>query len=325
MIDQSAPATKPNSSHSTIVGELPGNSFNDYRISTDLSSELRVATLAYFSIQQEFNHIGKAIKSGATPKIERISPLLEALVASVIRNPAAGVWLARLKSKSSYAHRHCISCAILCAVMGRQLGLDEDAMFELGLGGLFMDSGKLLLPDSLLRKTQSLTEEEQRETHSHTELGLKAVKRAGLPDRVVQVIQHHHERFDGSGYPAGLKGTDIHLYARIAAIVDCYDAMTSPRYYATPIPHSEAIMKLASWRKTLFQKELVELTNGEVAVVSEFRPGMGRKPELTVILNREKKRLPRKRVIVLTGKEGTIDIARNLPPDAYDLDPEALF
>ena len=341
MIDQSAPATKPNRSHSTIVGELPGNSFTDYRISTDLSSELRVATLAYFSIQQEFNHIGKAIKSGATPTIERISPLLEALVASVIRNPAAGVWLARLKSKSSYAHRHCISCAILCAVMGRQLGLDEDAMFELGLGGLFMDSGKLLLPDSLLRKTQSLTEEEQRETHSHTELGLKAVKRAGLPDRVVQVIQHHHERFDGSGYPAGLKGTDIPLYARIAAIVDCYDAMTSPRYYATPIPHSEAIMKLASWRKTLFQKELVdtfiqaiglyppgslvELTNGEVAVVSEFRPGMGRKPELTVILNREKKRLPRKRVIVLTGKEGTIDIARNLPPDAYDLDPEALF
>ena len=341
MIDQSAPATKPNSSHSTIVGELPGNSFTDYRISTDLSSELRVATLAYFSIQQEFNHIGKAIKSGATPTIERISPLLEALVASVIRNPAAGVWLARLKSKSSYAHRHCISCAILCAVMGRQLGLDEDAMFELGLGGLFMDSGKLLLPDSLLRKTQSLTEEEQRETNSHTELGLKAVKRAGLPDRVVQVIQHHHERFDGSGYPAGLKGTDIPLYARIAAIVDCYDAMTSPRYYATPIPHSEAIMKLVSWRKTLFQKELVdtfiqaiglyppgslvELTNGEVAVVSEFRPGMGRKPELTVILNREKKRLPRKKVIVLTGKEGTIDIARNLPPDAYDLDPEALF
>jgi tRNA A22 N-methylase len=70
---------------------------------------------------------------------------------------------------------------------------------------------------------------------------------------------------------------------------------------------------------------LVELTNGEVAVVSEFRPGMGRKPELTVILDREKKRLPRKKILVLTGQEGNIDIARNLPPDAYDLDPEALF
>ncbi len=341
MINQTAPASKANAIHPKISDELPNSSGSEYRISTDLSSELRVATLVYFSIQQEFNHISKAIKAGATPKIDGISPLLEALVASVIRNPAAGVWLARLKSKSSYAHRHCISCAILCAVMGRQLGLDSDSMFQLGLSGLFMDSGKLLLPDRLLRKIESLTEEEQQEARSHTELGLKAVKRAGLPVQVVQVIQSHHERFDGSGYPGGLTGSDIPLYARIASIVDCYDAMTSPRYYATPIPHSEAIMKLASWRKSLFQKELVdtfiqaiglyppgslvELTNGEVAVVSEFRPGMGRKPELTVILDREKKRLPRKKVIVLTGKEGNIDIAKNLPPDAYNLDPEAIF
>jgi hypothetical protein len=90
MIDQSAPATKPNSSHSTIVGELPGNSFTDYRISTDLSSELRVATLAYFSIQQEFNHIGKAIKSGATRRSSALvhcsrlwSPVLSAILPPV--------------------------------------------------------------------------------------------------------------------------------------------------------------------------------------------------------------------------------------------------
>jgi HD-GYP domain-containing protein (c-di-GMP phosphodiesterase class II) len=105
---------------------------------------------------------------GQHQKLNASVPLLEALVASVIRNPAAGVWLARLKSKSSYAHRHCISCAILCTVMGRQLGLDADAMFELGLGGLFMDSGKLLLPDSLLRKVDSLTaEEHRRDTQSY--------------------------------------------------------------------------------------------------------------------------------------------------------------
>lgn len=155
------------------------------------------------------------------------------------------------------------------------------------------------------------------------------------------MIRHHHERFDGSGYPDQLRGTEIPLLARIAGIVDCYDAMTSPRYYATPIVHSEAIMKLAGWRKTLFQKELVdtfiqaiglyppgslvELTSGEVAVVSDFKVGMGRKPELTVILDASKKRLSRKKALKLTGKEGNIDIAKNLPPDAYNLDPEALF
>ena len=100
-------------------------------------------------------------------------------------------------------------------------------------------------------------------------------------------------------------------------------------------------MKMAGWRKTLFQKELVdtfiqaiglyppgslvELTTGEVAVVSDFRSGMGRKPELTVILDANKKRLSRKKDLVLSGQEGNVDIAKNLPPDAYDLDPEALF
>ena len=339
-MNQTAPASQT-TSYSSLSDELSHRVISQYSISTDLSSELRVATLAYFSLQQEFNRISKAIKTGATPEIERISPLLQALVESIIRNPAAGVWLARLKSKSSYAHRHCISCAILCTVMGRQLGLDIESMFKLSLAGLFMDNGKLLLPDSLMRKTESLTDEEVLETHQHIQLGLKSVRKAGLPEEVLQTIRSHHERFDGSGYPSQLAGTDIPLYARIASIVDCYDAMTSPRYYATPIPHSEAIMKLAGWRKSLFQKELVdtfiqaiglyppgslvELTSGEVAVVIDFRVGMGRKPELTVILDANKKRLVRKKVLKLSGKEGNIDIAKNLPPDAYDLDPEALF
>jgi putative nucleotidyltransferase with HDIG domain len=340
MMNQTAEAVA-NASHSNLAAELAQKNLSEYSISTDLSSELRVGTLAYFSIQQEFNRIGKAVVSGTTPNVERITPLLQALVDSTVRNPAAGVWLARLKSKSSYAHRHCISCAILCAVMGRQLGLDKESMLKLSLAGIFMDIGKLMLPNSLLRKSGSLSREEQQETHKHTELGLSALAQTTLPDEVLQVIRHHHERFDGSGYPDQLTGNEIPLYARIAGIVDCYDAMTSPRYYATPIAHSEAIMRLAGWRKTLFQKELVdtfiqaiglyppgslvELTSGEVAVVSDFRVGMGRKPELTVILDANKQRLTRKRVLRLTGKEGNVDIAKNLPPDAYDVDPEALF
>ncbi|MBT5387270.1 MAG: HD-GYP domain-containing protein [Porticoccaceae bacterium] len=340
MMNQTAEAVA-NASHSNLAAELAQKNLSEYSISTDLSSELRVGTLAYFSIQQEFNRIGKAVVSGTMPNVERITPLLQALVDSTVRNPAAGVWLARLKSKSSYAHRHCISCAILCAVMGRQLGLDKESMFKLSLAGLFMDIGKLMLPNSLLRKSGSLSREEQQETHKHTELGLSALAQTTLPEEVLQVIRHHHERLDGSGYPDQLTGNEIPLYARIAGIVDCYDAMTSPRYYATPIAHSEAIMRLAGWRKTLFQKELVdtfiqaiglyppgslvELTSGEVAVVSDFRVGMGRKPELTVILDANKQRLTRKRVLRLTGKEGNVDIAKNLPPDAYDVDPEALI
>ena len=204
-----------------------------------------------------------------------------------------------------------------------------------------MDIGKLHLPDSLLRKSTELNNQERAETRSHIEHGLAILADSNLSTEVIAAVQYHHERFNGCGYPKQLSGTDIPLYARIAGIVDCYDAMTSPRYYATPIPHSEAILKLAGWRARLFQKELVdtfiqaiglyppgslvELTNGEVAVVSDYKAGMGRKPKLTVILDVNKRRLAKKKVISITGKEGSIDIARNLPPDAYNLDPEALF
>ncbi|MDA7853348.1 HD domain-containing protein [Porticoccaceae bacterium] len=341
LIQQATAATKQTINTLPLSHELMHRDGAEYTISTDISSELRVATLAYLSIQQEFNRISKAVKNHEKPDIKRIEPFVEALVESIIRNPAAAVWLARLKSKSSYAHRHSISCAILCCVMGRQLALDRKELFQLALSGLLMDIGKLHLPETLLRKSTDLNAEERTEMRRHIEHGLVILEDSYLPSDIIAAVHYHHERFNGCGYPDQLAGTDVPLYARIAGIVDCYDAMTSPRYYATPIPHSEAILKLAGWRARLFQKELVdtfiqaiglyppgslvELTNGEVAVVSDYRAGMGRKPKLTVILDVNKRRLTHKKVISITGKEGTIDIARNLPPDAYNLDPEALF
>jgi HD-GYP domain-containing protein (c-di-GMP phosphodiesterase class II) len=340
-IQQPALADRQKITSLPLHQELAQRNDSDYQVSTDIASELRVATLAYLSIQQEFNRMCKAVKAGHKPDIKRLDTYIEGLVDSIIRNPAAAVWLARLKSKSSYAHRHCISCAILSSVMGRQLGLNRDELFQLALSGLLMDIGKLNLSEALLRKTTDLTRAERAEARSHIQLGLALLEDQPLPVEVLSAVRHHHERFNGCGYPNQLTGTDIPLYARIAGIVDCYDAMTSPRYYATPIPHSEAVLKLAGWRSRLFQKELVdtfiqaiglyppgslvELTNGEVAVVSDYKAGMGRKPKLTIILDVNKRRLSQKKVLALSGKEGTIDIARNLPPDAYNLDPEALF
>ncbi|MDG1079184.1 MAG: HD domain-containing phosphohydrolase, partial [Porticoccaceae bacterium] len=247
----SQPNTQPATAEQQKINTLPLNhelinrNCGDYKISTDISSELRVATLAYLSIQQEFNRIGKTVKNYQKPDIQRLEPFVQAMVESIIRNPAAAVWLARLKSKSSYAYRHSISCAILCCVMGRQLNLDQKELFQLALSGLLMDIGKLHLPDSLLRKSTELSNQERAETRSHIEHGLAILADSNLSTDVMAAVQYHHERFNGCGYPQQLSGTDIPLYARIAGIVDCYDAMTSPRYYATPIPHSKAILKLA--------------------------------------------------------------------------------
>ena len=138
--------------------------------------------------------------------------------------------------------------------MARQLGLSREELFNLTLSGLLIDIGKLRLPDALLRKATELTAAESHLARRHIQDGIGILKNTSLPIEIINAVRHHHERFNGCGYPSQLAGTDIPLYARIAGIVDCYDALTSPRYYATPIPHSEAILKLAGWRARLFQK-----------------------------------------------------------------------
>jgi len=196
---QPALAEKQNITSLPLRQELAQRNGSEYRVSTDIASELRVATLAYLSIQQEFNRISKAIKANSKPDIKRLDVFIEGLVESIIRNPAAAVWLARLKSKSSYAHRHCISCAILSSVMGRQLGLNRDELIQLALSGLLIDIGKINLPDGLLRKTTDLTSSERAETRSHIALGLDLLEDLPLPVEVLSAVRHHHERFNGCG------------------------------------------------------------------------------------------------------------------------------
>lgn len=321
--------------------ELSKKSLKHYLITSSIATELGIATQCYFGIQKEFTQFVRLIQAGRYPDIQALEQSLGSLVNSVIRNPAASVWLSRLKSKSSYTYRHCVASAILCCVMGRQLGLELSELKQLSLAGLLMDCGKVLLPNTLLRKKEKLSEEELQLAQSHIELGIKSLRKLCLPDTVIDTIKYHHERYDGSGYPEKLEGTHIPLFARIAGIVDSYDAMVSPRFHAAPVPHNEALKKLASFRDTLFQKELVdifiqaiglyppgslvELTNGEVGVVTNINSGSDRKPEVKIILDASKKRLSRRIVLNLEEAGHNTDIAKTLPPDAYNLDPEALL
>lgn len=325
----------------SLRDELNHRKSNQYSIRTDISAELGRASRIYLQIQQEMVRLSHRFTTGRNLDIRPLSALCEQLVDSVINNPASAVWLARLKSKSSYGIRHRIAAGILCAVMGRQLGLAPGELLELCLVGLLQDVGMLQIPDDLLRKQGTLSPQEVSEIRSHVGKSLKVLKHSGLSQSVFEGIRSHHERFDGSGYPDGLTGSQIPLYARIAGIVDCYDAMISPRHYATPLPHADALLKISRWRKTLFQKELidtfvqaiglyppgslVELSSGEVAVITDYEDGNSRKPQLRVILDEKKQRLTRGRVLSLTEHEGDTIIAKALPPGAYDLDPEAIL
>ncbi len=308
-----------------------------------VTEEIKTAHQAYENITGEFEDMASRISSGKTLSIANLNDVVNPLVDSILRNPGASIWLARLKSQDSYTYRHCIAVAIWCSVIGRQIGLPKKELTLLSMGGMLLDIGKLKIPGAILNKTAQLSEREFTLVKKHVELSLKMVESSSrtLPQAVIDMIASHHERFNGSGYPRALQGTQIPLYARIAAIADCYDAVTSQRVYAQPIPHALAIKKMYEWRGYDFQPELieafiqsvgvypagtlVELSSGAVGIVIKENPGKRLRPQVLIILDSDKQQLPDFQEVNLADPSGSIDILRTLEPGAYGLDPEALY
>ncbi len=312
-----------------------------------VTSEIKTANNAYQQIKNEFDSMAGRINSGKALNISNLNEVVTPLVDSIVRNPGASVWLARLKSQDSYTYRHCIAVAIWCSVIGRQIGLPKKELALLSMGGMLLDIGKLKIPGAVLNKKQQLSEREFALVKKHVDLSLKMADSSSqrIPKPVMDMIASHHERFNGSGYPQALQGTQIPLYARIAAIADCYDAITSHRVYAQPIPHALAIKKMYEWRGYDFQPELieafiqsvgiyptgtlVELSSREVGIVVKENPGKRLRPQVLVILDADKKQLEDFKEIDLANFVGAdrrvIEILKTLEPGAYGLDPEALY
>ena len=253
---------------------------------------------------------------------------------------------ARLKQQDTYTYQHSVGASIWAVALARQLGLPRPDLRSLAIGGLLFDIGKLRLNPELLGTTRSLTDAEFGELRSHVTLGVEMIKDSGLMNKdVLDMVAHHHERHDGSGYPGGLSGDDIPVFARIAAIVDCYDAITSHRSYSRAIPPSSAIKKLYEWRDLEFQAELVEefiqavgiypagtlveLSSGEVAVVvAEYRTRRLR-PKVMVLLDTNKEACLEVKMIDLLTEKTTADgkpleITSSLEPEAYGIDMAAI-
>ncbi len=318
-----------------------------YREQSSVTQEIKVAQGAYENIRAEFDSMVNRIGSGKIINIAQLSGVINPLVDSITRNPGASIWLARLKSQDSYTYRHCIAVAIWCTVIGRQIGLPKKELALLSMGGMLLDIGKLKIPPVILNKKQQLSEREFVLVKKHVDLSLKMAKESSriMPQAVIDMIASHHERFNGSGYPEGTKGTQIPLYARIAAIADCYDAITSQRVYAKPITHALAIKQMYEWRGYDFQPELieafiqavgiyptgtlVELTSGEVGIVVKENPGKRLRPQVLVILDGDKQHrsdfIEMDLAAPIEVGSQAIEIAKTLEPGAHGLDPETLY
>jgi putative nucleotidyltransferase with HDIG domain len=187
-------------------------------------------------------------------KLNKYAKDLEDSYVSTVRVLAAAI-----DARDQYTHGHSTRVSMFSLQLGRELGLDKAELEELEVACLFHDIGKIKTPDSILRKRNKLTVSEYKEMMRHTEYGAEILSKAPSLQKYIPPVRHHHEWFNGKGYPDGLKGDAIPLYAAIIAITDTYDAMTSNRPYRGAISELETLEEIAKCSGTQFSPELVKV------------------------------------------------------------------
>lgn len=227
-----------------------------YPIQTTVEEEIKQARASYDDALDLVSSLTKEIMTGRTVKTQAIKQTLGKLTASILRNPDAFMWLKQLKNKDSYTYGHCVDACGLAVTFGRHLGLPKAELDDLAAGTLLFDIGKLQLPDELLKKPGRLTDQEYALVKRHVEFGARIVSEMKGPTKgMLEVVVHHHERHDGKGYPRKVAGHKIPVNGRIAALVDCYDAITSDRPYSEAMPSYEAIRLLYEFPSINFEPQ----------------------------------------------------------------------
>lgn len=185
---------------------------------------------------------------GQVIDLNTVTPLVDDIATTVRRDVAAMFRGTRLKSQNDYTYLHSVAVCALMVDFAIHLGFDDDAVRTIGTAGLLHDIGKVAIPDEILCKPGRLETDETTIMRRHPREGHAILTDSGEMSSVaLDVCLHHHERIDGSGYPDGLSGEDISLHARIAAICDVYDAVTSIRPYKRPWSPHEALMQMQQW------------------------------------------------------------------------------
>ena len=225
-------------------------------------------------------------RMGNAIKVEQVAELVEEINQSIARNSDALISLARLKNADNYTYLHSVAVCALMIALGRQLGLEGAVLNEAGMAGLLHDVGKMFIPGDVLNKPGRLTDDEFVIIKGHPQKGWELLRNCpGVSATALDVCLHHHENVTGTGYPDQISGEALSLYARMCAVCDVYDAITSDRCYKRGWAPGEAIRKMTEWKDGRFDEAvfrafvktvgiyptgtLVKLKSGRLGVVME--------------------------------------------------------
>ncbi len=318
-----------------------------YKEAASLDAELPRARSAIAETASVLRQITNDVEVGGAIDSAKVQEAASGITESVVRNPDAATLLVQLQEKSGETFNRAIHVSVMMSIFGRFLQLPRESIDRLGLLGLLQDAGKLKLPTALLRKREPLTPQEEAIFQTHVDHSVEILNSTpGLPNDLSGLASLHHEHFDGSGYPRGLRGSAIAFPGMIAAIVDAFDTLIAPPPHGKHMSPSNALNLIYKGRGTKFQPALVEqfiqcvgvypvgsaveLNTGEVGIVIAQNALRRLQPRVMVVKDAKGyEHRPYKMLDLSKEPKATRDelyrIRRTLEYDAIKVDPRELF
>jgi HD-GYP domain-containing protein (c-di-GMP phosphodiesterase class II) len=318
-----------------------------YKELATVEDELPRARNVYTQATNIVQSMSRAVVSNSAIDGGRAKQAVTEITDSVIRNPDAMMLLVTMREKAQETLNRATQVSVYMTVFGRFLQLERERLELLGLIGLLQDVGMLKLPAGMPARRADLTAEEEQVFRGHVESGVEILsKTAGLPAELPGFASLHHERYDGSGYPRGLKGSAISQIGAMAGIVDTFDMLTAPAPYGVQMPPSNALSVLFQNRGTQFHAALVEqfiqcvgafpvgsvveLNSGEIGVVITQNLVKRLQPRVMVVQDAKGNPIHPHKILDLmkepmAGPGEPYRIRRTLDQGTVRIDPKELF
>lgn len=314
-----------------------------YESTSSIQKEVIKVKKLQAHVYEAIDNVYAGLENGIDVSVKETERVADGMVESIIRNPDAMVWLAKMNESDSHTYRHSVNASIWALVFGRHLGLDKKRLKTLAMGVLLSHIGKIKLDFELVERADSLTGSELQTYQSYVGLSVDMLDdMENLSSGVNAIVRFHQERHNGSGFPEGVTGEKIPLLAKIAGLVDHYQYLITPREAQRGQSPLEAVSSLYELRNIAFQKDLVEkfieavgvyptgtlveLSSSEVGIVTGHNQERRLQPTVMVVLDPSKRPLKNGRLVDLMEynrdcKESqSLYIRESLPKGAYDID-----
>ena len=314
-----------------------------YNVQASIKKEVSRATKLHRHVYDAIDHVFSSIEHGGDVSAQETENVATGMVDSVLRNPDALVWLAKMNDEDAHSYQHSVKASIWALVFGRHLGLNKLMLKTLAMGVLLSHIGKAKVARNILENTDGFDGDELKSYQQYVQYGVELVSSMrDLGEGVSSVVEYHQERHNGTGYPKGITGDKIPMLAKIAGLVDFYQELIAPRNNTLGMSPLEAVSELYQLRNIAFQKDLVErfieavgvyptgtlveLSSHEVGIVTGHNLDRRLQPKIMVVLDEYKQPLKSGKVIdlkernLIKTQSRPLFIKESLPKGAYDID-----